>query len=88
MRNLGAPELLLFLILFVPLGLIPAAIARRKGRSFAGFWIFGIFFWLIALIVALVIPPSRASQKQCTECRSWIPRDATRCASCTAPQPA
>lgn len=88
MRNVGAPELLVFLIILVPLGLIPAAIAARKGRSFVGWWIFGTFFWLIALVASLVVPPSRDGQKQCPDCRSWIDREATRYPHCTAEIPA
>lgn len=41
------------------LALIPAIIARGKGRSFVGFWLFGVFFFLIALIVSLVITDGR-----------------------------
>jgi hypothetical protein len=37
------------------LALIPGAIARSKGHSFLGFYFFGLFFFLPALIVALVI---------------------------------
>jgi len=37
------------------LGLIPAFIARYKGRSFIGFWIYGIFLWPVALIHSLVL---------------------------------
>ena len=48
-----------FIILFVataPLAaLIPAVIASNKGRSFLGFYVYGLFFWLIALIHSLVM---------------------------------
>ena len=37
------------------LAYIPANIARKKGYGFAGFYIFGIFLFLIALIVALCL---------------------------------
>ena len=36
------------------LGLIPAELARRKGRSFTGFWLFGVFFLPFAIAVALL----------------------------------
>lgn len=56
--GMGTAEMLIILILVVVpllLAIIPAKIASNKGYSFVGFYIFGFFFWLIALIVALVI---------------------------------
>ena len=52
-----------FIILFIataPLAaLIPAVIALNKGRSFFGFYSYGLFFWLIALIHSLVMEPAK-----------------------------
>lgn len=49
-------DLFLLLIISAPvLALIPAYIAGRKGRSFLGFFIYGLFFWVIALIHALIM---------------------------------
>jgi hypothetical protein len=84
MRNIGGLELL---VIFAVLGLIPAAVAARKGRSFLRWWIFGTFFWLVALVASLVVPTNRSGSKQCPACRSWIDQDATRCAHCTAEVP-
>ncbi len=39
----------------VLMALIPAMIARRKGRSALGFWLFGLVSFLPALVVAMVI---------------------------------
>lgn len=49
--------IVLFVILAVKVGiaLIPANIAKKKGYSFAGFFIMGIFFFLIGLIVSLCL---------------------------------
>ncbi len=47
------PFVLLFIFVF--LAIIPAKIASKKGYSFGGFYILGIFFFLIALIVALCL---------------------------------
>ena len=44
----------------VLLGLIPATIARRKGRSFIGYWLFGIVFLPFALAVVLLLPEERS----------------------------
>lgn len=41
-------------IIFV-LAYIPANIARKKGYGFIGFYILGLFFFLIALIVSLCL---------------------------------
>lgn len=49
--------IVLFVILAVKVGiaLIPANIAKKKGYSFAGFFIMGIFFFLLGLIVSLCL---------------------------------
>ncbi len=39
----------------VGLAFIPANIARNKGYSYGGFWVFGFFFFIIALIVSLCL---------------------------------
>ena len=39
----------------VGLAFIPANIAKKKGYSYGGFWAFGFFLFIPALIVALVI---------------------------------
>ena len=39
----------------VGLAFIPAVIAQKKGYSYGGFWAFGSFLFVPALIVALVI---------------------------------
>ncbi len=40
-------------------GLIPAFIARSKGRSFVGFWIYGTLLFVVALPHALLAGPKR-----------------------------
>lgn len=56
--GLGLPELVIMIAPFL-LAIIPAKIAERKGRSFAGFYVFGLLLWPIALIVSLVIGERR-----------------------------
>lgn len=46
---------LLFALLLIFLARIPADIAAKKGYSKVGFFIFGLFLFLIALIVALCL---------------------------------
>lgn len=43
------------LILAALLGLIPAFIAKNKGRSFAGWWVYGALLFVVALVHSLLI---------------------------------
>jgi len=51
------PAYLNFLVLLIPLslGLIPAFIARSKGRNFWLWWLYGFGFFLIAFIHSLFL---------------------------------
>lgn len=51
--------LLAGLIVLTVLGLIPAYIARQKGRSFFDWWIFGAGLFIIALPAALMLKPHK-----------------------------
>ena len=51
--------LLLIVIVSILLGLIPAAIARHKGRNFYDWWFFGAALFLIALPASLLIKPEQ-----------------------------
>jgi hypothetical protein len=39
----------------------PARVADRKGHSFIGYFIFSLFFFPAALIVAYLVPPRTAA---------------------------
>jgi hypothetical protein len=54
--------LFLFLLILLGLAAIPAVIASNKGYSGAGFYFFGLFFFLPALIVALLIQTKPGSR--------------------------
>jgi hypothetical protein len=45
----------LLAIVWVALAFWPARVAARKGHSFLGYFIFSLFFWPAALIVAYVV---------------------------------
>ena len=42
-------------IVWVALAFWPARVAARKGHSFLGYFIFSLFFWPAALIVAYLV---------------------------------
>ena len=60
MPFLGWPEALIWLA-YLALVMVPAEIARRKGRSFLLFFIFGLFLIVPALIVAFLVSDRRAA---------------------------
>ena len=63
---------ILFIAIFISLGItialafIPANIAKKKGYGFGGFYVFGLFLFLIALIVALCLDDKNAQMNQMT----------------------
>jgi hypothetical protein len=46
---------LLFLMIWIALAFWPARVAGRKGHSFFLFFVFSLFFWPAALIVAYLV---------------------------------
>ena len=46
-------------VVWVLLAFWPARVADRKGHSFIGFFIFSLFFWPAALIVAYLVRDRR-----------------------------
>jgi hypothetical protein len=45
----------LLVVVWVALAFWPARVADRKGHSFLGYFIFSLFFWPVALIVAYLV---------------------------------
>ena len=45
----------LFVAIWIALAFWPARVARRKGHSFIGYFIFSLFFFPLALITAYVV---------------------------------
>lgn len=80
------------------LGVLPAAIANSKGRSFGGWYVFGVFLFLPALIAAFVIDarpaaPAGAStmagpMRRCPHCDEEVRPLAVVCKHCGRDMPA
>lgn len=51
---------ILFVVIWIALAFWPARVASRKGHSFLLFFIFSIFFFPLALIVAYLVGDRRA----------------------------
>ena len=48
-----------FLIIWIAIAFWPARVARRKGHSFIGYFIFSLFFFPLALITAYLVGDRR-----------------------------
>ena len=44
-----------FIVIWIALAFWPARVARRKGHSFIGYFIFSLFFFPLALVTAYVV---------------------------------
>lgn len=57
-------SIIIYLVLLIGLAFIPANIASKKGYSFGGFYAFGFFFFLPALIVAAILEDKVAASER------------------------
>ena len=74
------------------LALIPANIAKSKGRSFGLWWLYGWMLFIIALIHAISLPYNQdvldrqaeasGERRKCPQCAEYIKREAKVCRFC------
>lgn len=72
------------LIVMVLIGLIPATVARGKGREFALWWVYGSLLFIVALPHALLLKPDLQGQgmKTCPRCAEPVKEAAAVCRYC------
>ena len=74
----------MLVVLAIMLGIIPAIIAKFKGRSFFIWWVYGSLIFIIALPHSIFAPVL----KRCPQCKESAMRDASICPHCQSEFPA
>lgn len=75
-----------FFVFAIFLGLIPAAIASKKGSNFMLWWFYGTMLFIVALPVSILMKPADqtavAGMRKCPKCAEHVQAEAQICKHC------
>lgn len=79
-----------FVMVWLAISMACAIVAGNKGRSSAGWFVLGLLFSILALLIVVVLPslkpadakPTPDTHIKCPDCREFVLRDARVCKHC------
>jgi hypothetical protein len=71
-----------WVLMLLLIALLPASIARHKGRSFFTWYVGGILLWIVAFPASIMVSDRR---RRCPHCAEIIQQEASVCPHCQRP---